>query len=511
MSNYWWVTRPKRKLNSVPEVLSTFAEMSLNQQWVGQRTSQLSLEEALEKSGLKRQGERRDQGAGGARTYKAWLVSLGLIFTQESTKQIKLTLAGEAIINGDNPVDILKNQVLKYQFPSAFSIGRNVDVSARFKIHPFVFLLKLLMDNRIQYLNTNKIADIVMVEAENESDSCYEHIVKRIIEYRSFGQQILPEDFCEKYGVKSGSTNLNDVANTMMNWLDYTQLTYREKGKIYAVGERKSEIMDTIGHPMPFIERPQDHEYFQRKYGVDPKHNKDTRNLTNTKTITSKMLAEQQIVKAYITASLTRPITEIDGRVVDLIVSSTGLKESFVWEILQKRFPRGSIGAFMTQYYEMAFKGREEATEFEKATAELFHDVFKFKTKHVGPIGLTPDVLIESEDVGFVGIIDNKAYSKYSISNDHHNRMVHNYINGLGNYYKGKKNLAFFSYIAGGFGINIDSQIKSIVDETEICGSCINVHNMIELVKRNEKRAYSHEDLKKIFSVNREILLSDLC
>lgn len=94
---------------------------------------------------------------------------------------------------------------------------------------------------------------------------------------------------------------------------------------------------------------------------------------------------------------------------------------------------------------------------------------------------------------------------------DHHNRMVHNYINGLGNYYKGKKDLAFFSYIAGGFGINIDSQIKSIVDETEICGSCINVHNMIELVKRNEKRAYSHEDMKKIFSVNREILLSDLC
>ena len=51
------------------------------------------------------------------------------------------------------------------------------------------------MDNRIQYLNANEIADIVIVEAENESDSCYEYIVKRIIEYRSFGQQILPEDF----------------------------------------------------------------------------------------------------------------------------------------------------------------------------------------------------------------------------------------------------------------------------------------------------------------------------
>ena len=26
MLNYWWVTRPKRKLNSIPEVLAAFAE-----------------------------------------------------------------------------------------------------------------------------------------------------------------------------------------------------------------------------------------------------------------------------------------------------------------------------------------------------------------------------------------------------------------------------------------------------------------------------------------------------
>ena len=77
------------------------------------------------------------------------------------------------------------------------------------------------------------------------------------------------------------------------------------------------------------------------------------------------------------------------------------------------------------------FKGREEATEFEKATVKLFEDVFKFKAEHVGPIGLTPDVLIESEQSGYVGIIDNKAYSKYSISNDHRNRMIHNYISGF--------------------------------------------------------------------------------
>ena len=36
MINYWWVTRPKRRLDSIPEVLATFADISLNQEWNGQ-------------------------------------------------------------------------------------------------------------------------------------------------------------------------------------------------------------------------------------------------------------------------------------------------------------------------------------------------------------------------------------------------------------------------------------------------------------------------------------------
>lgn len=198
MLNYWWVTRPKRKLNSIPEVLSTFAEISLDQEWQGQRDSHLSFEEALESAGLKRKGERRDQTGGGARTYKAWVMSLGLIFTQESTEKMKLTLAGEAIMNGESPVAVLKNQVLKYQFPSSFSLSRGVQVSSRFKIRPFRFLLKLLMDDRVLYLTEEEIAKIIVVEAENETDKCYEKIVDRIHEFRSKGDACLDDDFFEK-------------------------------------------------------------------------------------------------------------------------------------------------------------------------------------------------------------------------------------------------------------------------------------------------------------------------
>lgn len=516
MLNYWWVTRPKRKLNSIPEVLSTFAELSLNQEWEGQRTTHLSLEDALEQAGLKRKGERRDQTGGGARTYKAWVASLGLIFTQESTGKMMLTLAGEAIMAGDSPVEVLKNQVLKYQFPSSFSLSRGVQVHQRFKVRPFRFLLRLLSDDRVLYLTEEEIAKIVVVEAETDSDKCYEYVVSRIHEFRDRGDSCLRPDFFEEYKPSKGEVNpdhpfshLTDLANTLVNWLEYTQLIERDTGMVRILEDKKSEVDSILSTVPPFIDRPDNQEYFQRKYGLDPKHKKDNRNLTSTITITAKIIAEQKIKQAYISESLKRPIAKITPALVDKVVEQTGFDEKLVEDTLLKLYPKGSVGAFMTEYFEMAFKGRDEATEFEKATVELFRDVFGFETKHVGPIGLTPDVLLLSDVEGYQAIIDNKAYSKYTISNDHHNRMVHNYIEGLSRYSSATVPLAFFSYIAGGFGKNFDSQVKDIVGVTGVCGSGISVSNMIKLVECYDSKGYTHTTLREIFSVNRQILLTD--
>ena len=249
MLNYWWVTRPKRKLNSIPEVLAAFADLSLNQEWDGQRPSHLAYEDALEEAGLKRKGERRDQTGGGARTYKAWLASLGLIFTQESTGKIKLTLAGEAIMNGDSPVEVLKCQILKYQFPSSFSMGRGVQVSSRFKIRPFRFLLRLLSNEKIGYLTEEEIAKIIVTEAENESDKCFEYVISRIIQFRNYGDKCLENDFFDKYQSSKGAVNpehpyshLMDLANTIINWLEYTQLAKREDGRIAILTDKRDEV-----------------------------------------------------------------------------------------------------------------------------------------------------------------------------------------------------------------------------------------------------------------------------
>lgn len=531
MLNYWWVTRPKRRLDSIPEVLTIFSEISLEQQWTGQRETHLKYEDALETAGLKRVGERRDHGGGGGRTYASWLESLGLIFKQESTGNIQLTLAGEAIMNGDNPVEVLTPQIWKYQFPSAYSTGRSVAVDPRFKIRPFLFLLKLLVDERIVFLTEEEIAKIVITEAENETNKCYEHIVNRIQQFRSYGDKSLRSDFFEIYTsdrikkdrskkiiAEQKTSNpfgyLLDVSNTMINWLEYTQFAHRDKNddnKLYILPDKREQAVKLISNLPPFIDHPEQKERFQRRYGIDPKHNKDTRNLSQSQTITSRIILESKIRSAYIRLSMAKPIYSITPQIIESIQSETGAEEALIEDYLNKNYSGGSIGAFMVSYHEMAFSGTEKATEFEKTTTDIFRDVFKYNAIHLGQTGSksAPDILLISDSDGYQAIIDNKAYSRYSITGDHHNRMVHNYIKGISNYSPSNYPIGFFTYIAGGFKDSINKQIRNEVDESGTNGSCITVDDFIKLVQKAHDHFYSHKSLRHIFGLNRQIVMSD--
>ena len=80
----------------------------------------------------------------------------------------------------------------------------------------------------------------------------------------------------------------------------------------------------------------------------------------------------------------------------------------------------------------------------------------------------------------------------------------------ISNYSKSDKPLAFFSYIAGDFGSNIDKQLKNIVDATNVNGSAISVSNVIKMVEQHRERPYMHERIKDIFSVNRQVLMKDI-
>lgn len=514
--NYWWVTRPKRKLNSIPEVLAAFSNVALSVRWSAARDIHILFEDELERDGLKRVGERRDHSGSGGRTYQAWLSSLGLIFIQESTGTPFLTLAGEAILAGKSPVDVLKSQVLKYQFPSPFGIKTHV--SDKFRVHPFIFLLRLINDSRVIYLTNEEIAKVVMTEGVDDSEKCFEFVVERLQAFRESGDRSLACDFIDRHAPSTGRVNLDhpyshliDIANTMVNWLEYTQLIYRENGKIFLSIEKCDEVASILSRKTTFIDRPEDHEYFQRKYGLDPWHQKDTRNLLKTAAVSSKLIEMQRIRQAFIARSVHRPIGQIDAEIVLEIAEETGTDRVLVETVLYKDYPYGAIGGFLSGYYEMAFKGRDEATDFEEATTSIFKDILGYNAIHLGQTGSksAPDVLLISDKEGYQAIIDNKAYSKYSISGDHHNRMVHNYIGNISNYSECSYPIGFFTYIAGGFIDTIDKQIQSEVSESNIPGSGITVGNFIKLIEQHQQQPFSHKRLREIFGINRQILISD--
>ena len=84
------------------------------------------------------------------------------------------------------------------------------------------------------------------------------------------------------------------------------------------------------------------------------------------------------------------------------------------------------------------------------------------------------------------------------------------YIPNVAKYGKAKYPIAFFTYVAGSFGKNIDNQVREIYRDTKVCGSAMPVDIFINLAQDYAEKGYDHTDLKFIFSVNREVRLTDI-
>ena len=112
---------------------------------------------------------------------------------------------------------------------------------------------------------------------------------------------------------------------------------------------------------------------------------------------------------------------------------------------------------------------------------------------------------------GYCGIIDNKAYKNgYSISWEHKRVMEDVYIPNYKACGKTTQPLAFFTYIAGSLGSNINAQLADIMRDTGVKGSAMPVDVFINLTQDYADKGYGHQFLKLIFSINREIRISGL-
>lgn len=524
--NTWMVPRNIRRLTKIPQILSSFfLTIEDGEKWGGNRELQRKFEIILEESGIKGRGQPWDANSGGARTFIAQLKALGLIFldTTVDPPVHRTTLAGEAIINGENPITILQYQLLKLQYPSPYSASQGVNISPEFKIRPVVFVCKLLLDNDIAFITKKEFGRFVIVYGKTEEDFSY--VKDLILDYRRDPENyVLPATFMQdscsarttNHSLEKRITHLEDIANTFFNYLDSTQLVIRPESadKIQIDPVTVRLIKSFIDERRPLIRYDDDDIAFQRKYGVDPKHTKDTRRF-NSGTVNDNLIIEKMVMTSFFNLASTSIISDINNEVVDAIYERTGIRKEDIIRILERKHPEG-LSYFEESFLNMSKKGKEEAIDFEKAVAKIFQSMFGYKAKHIGQTkpknrgsGGNADVIIISTQENYSGIIDAKAYSSYSITNDHKNRLLHNYISNAVEYSE-EKPIKFFMYVSGGFSSAFNEGLADMCRASKLSGSGITAKNLIRLTRKVKETEITHSQLLELFSKGFEITSIDI-
>lgn len=524
---HWFVSRQKRKLTTILPALVAFSDICVGKKWAGNKDLQLQYEDELQRRDITVHGtlraRRSGDGGGGVRTLFKQMKDLGLVFTEDDNGLCRLTLIAEALIKGELTfVDAMRIQLQRYQYPSAACWSGSGSVHHSFMVHPFQFLLRLLRYSPIEnYLTMEEIAYIVIHTADSDDEEAFNAVAGLIIKNRqAYGQ--LPLSLQDKVYIKPDMPrhevdevhrrrqSYYDIANTLCNYISLTQFIDRGFKTISIRSGKETEVDAFIQSNPKFIPHPELKENYLRAYGRGNVA-KDLRDFNRDEQKSSKEITEARIRKEYVLLALKTPITGITPDVVQSISHSIGIDEITVEKFLIKNYPQGNIADFFGAYRESAHLGKAGARDFEIATCEMFGKIFNMRAKHVGPLGNTPDVFIESDEAGYCGIIDNKAYKNdYSISGNHRRVMEHEYIPNVGVYGNTKYSLAFFTYIAGSFGSNINSQIQTICRDTSLSGSAITVDILINLAQDYAENGYDHNKLRDIFSVNREVQLLDI-
>lgn len=513
---YWMLSRPQRKLYRLPLTVAALYEVCGTEQWSGKRDRHIEFEETLEREGLKRPGSRRDGTGSGGRTHAALVRSLGFAFNSKETGELELTLAGIELANGVRPMDILSHQVMRFQYPSTYSLSRRVNIDPKFKLRPFVLLFRLLLRADLAHsLSEDEIALIVITEGTGDSNADSDRIAQLIKNYRADG--IDESSFVARFG-KAGDTfesiksRFGDIANTAMNWLEVTSAVERASGKIeLAVASIPfaESLVNQYGN-VPLIAHPQDEDRFQRSYGLPPGKRKDTRNLSSTTYVTRDEFVFRKVNTLLTGWSQTELL--IDGatpELVDRIVSST----QFTHAEAEKAASRvlGSdrtLDSFLVHYQGLVYSlSKDAARMFEQTTALLLSQVFHLETKCVGQTGREPDVLVKQPG-DWRGIIDTKAYSgDYSLPAGHQ-RAMREYVEQHKS--SEPEYLRFWAFIAGSVSAGASQRAKSLANLVDVPGTVVGMLAWLRIIRLGYSGQMSPEDLANLLSSSGEITVAHI-
>lgn len=462
---------------------------------------------------------------GGMRTYLAQLECLGFLWWDGS--EYRLTYAGEQMADGDKPLQVLRCQLMRMQYPSVYGAGRNVRCDPVLKVRPLAFIVKLLQDKRLGGWITD--SDIALAVVHGRSLADYERCVTLIktlradptdnlLELISVDDVRTPKRYCENdpdYDLQMGIEDARNIANTARNYLQAALIILpdEEDKKRYRLTDDEAvleELKKWIGDGKPEAFDPSAAAAWQQRYGRFTKE----KSIQRTEKRKRNSGLEAMLQSRYIAAVADEAYAFSHAVFVKAESARWGIDIAEAARIVDPLKDRVSTivrDTVMTA----ATSGGKEAIVLEKSVASIFKHLGFDETEHLGQRkapreGGYPDVWIKASSMTACGMGDSKATMNYGFPIGDTQK--------LGSYYKECwKELdenapsEFFLYVAGGFARSSETVVDTLKSCSKKYGrpvSAVTASALVDLVEM--ERAPAPDALFRAFKKGRYFTSSEL-
>lgn len=403
--------------------------------------------------------------SGGMRTYLAQLACLGFFWRDPATKAYAPTRAGELLLDAEDPVTLLRCQLLRMQYPSVYGLSPQVAVSPELRVKPFVFLTGLLREDRLERRLTNREAAVAVTYGRTPGD--HEKCVEKILLMRA-GAELrdvidsvddlrTPKRFHEDdpdYDWKMGLADIVDIANTAFNYMRAAQLVAASPDDPHSFvmnddPEVAKEISRWLQEPIEKLD-PDAAAAWQQRFG----------RFDQTKAVRRVWKPSSD---GFTSLLQSRCITAVKENPYAFDVSAFVREEAKRWGKPESEIARRLITVTARlgriehdAYIEASLAGGGElAIRFEAATAAIFRSLGFDGAEHIGQRpaprqGGYPDVYLRASGWDRCGFVDTKATSKYGLPL-HDTIKLQTYYKDAAAEFPDPVEAAFFTYVAGGF------------------------------------------------------------
>lgn len=441
--------------------------------------------------------------SGGMRTYYSQQVCLGLLWQDHSSKKWETTRAGECLIKSKKPIDILQCQLLRMQYPSVYGLGSQVRISPELNVKPFVFLVRLLMDPRLEGRMTELEFAIPVVygRTPQDHDKCIEKIlalrkgeelkdqIDSIDDLRT-PKRYRPDDPDEDW--RTGLQDIQEIGNTAKNYMLGAHMISASSAKktyelsIDPINDKK--LQSWMQEPIePY---PDNKEAWQLRFGRYDKtkvvkHKPNTSKKNGLKTLISTNLINS-VSDTFFNFSFTDFVEQEAER-----WGKSPAEVASLIEHLRDKTSSISRDAIM----DAAFSGGKEALTMEKGVASIFKELGFDETEHIGQKtpanrrGGYPDIRIAKSGSNSCAFGDTKATGRYSFPITDTEKL-NTYYKECWKEFKDNKPSQFFCYIAGGFAQQIPTVQKKLKEIEKLHGrpvSAVTLRALLDLLELKEK------------------------